>query len=146
MTRSGFSLASAYVGRRIWGVAGGGNFGGAGATPNMVLPRARALVWLLAGWGRGSGKATAEGGMSFRGAGPGENKADGTPNKVFCTDAAAGPMALPVLGQMRRLASCSCPQWVQILTGGLDLSPIPSSLRNARFQTRTTLPKSKGLE
>jgi hypothetical protein len=121
MTKSGFSLASASVGRRNGGAAGGGNFGDvaagvAGATPNMVLPSARALDWLMGGRGRGGGKATVEGagGMLFAAGGTGGAN---MPNMVFCTDGVVPPMVFPVMGQVRGFASCSSPQWVQMLTG-----------------------------
>jgi hypothetical protein len=172
MTRSGFSLASASVGRRFCGAGGSGNLGPAGATPNMVLPSARALDWLLGGCGRGGGKATVEdaggillptGATGAGATGAGATGAGATgganmPNMVFCTDGVVPRMAFPVIGQRPRFASCSSPQWVQMLTGvalGWDFSPIPSSMRqptpgiafarqrNARFQSPISLPESK---
>jgi len=68
--------------------------GDAGITPNMVLPRAKALDWLV----DGGGSAGDRGGGA---------RAAGTPNRVFCMAGSADAMAFPVLGHARRLASCS---------------------------------------
>ncbi|HEX7509190.1 MAG TPA: hypothetical protein VF550_20630, partial [Polyangia bacterium] len=79
-------------------------------------------VWFLAGSGRGGGKATVEGagGMFLPACGTGSACCTGganMPNMVFCTDGVVPPMVFPVMGQVRGFASCSSPQWVQMLTG-----------------------------
>ena len=114
MTRLGLSLASASVGKRSGGAAGGkGNLTDGGTPPNVVLPRAvlpraRALDWLLGGKVRWEGKV--KGGALLAGSGTGGAKETGTPNRVLCADGTCAPIAFPVLGQMCRLARWSCPQ------------------------------------
>jgi hypothetical protein len=52
----------------------------------------------------------------------------GSPNSVFVTPGAVA-MGLPLLGQTRRLGSCSCPQWLHLLTTLPVTSLAPISLR-----------------
>jgi len=71
--------------------------------------------------GAGSGDGGARnaprsgGGRSVAAGGGGDENCAGSPKSVLVTPG-DGTIGLPLLGQTRRLGSCSCPQWLHALT------------------------------
>jgi hypothetical protein len=81
------------------------------------------------GFGEGGARnAPRSGGGRIGGGGVGNENCAGSPNSVLVTPG-DGTMGLPLLGQTRRLGSCSCPQWLHVLTILPVTSLAPISLR-----------------